>query len=66
MPSRKTGPFSMREFLAKVGEPGRRGQVKRKRYSEDQISQILKEAEGGLPVAEVGRRYGVSEQTVYR
>jgi putative transposase len=40
--------------------------VKRKRYSEDQIIQILKEAERGLPVAELGRKYGVSEQTVYR
>ena len=40
--------------------------MKRKRYSEDQIIQILKEAERGLPVAELGRKYGVSEQTVYR
>ena len=40
--------------------------MKRKRYSEDQIIQILKEAEGGLPVVELGRKYGVSEQTVYR
>ena len=40
--------------------------MKRKQYSEDQIIQILKEAERGLPVAELGRKYGVSEQTVYR
>ena len=40
--------------------------MKRKRYSEDQIIRILKEAEGGMPVAEVGRKYGVSEQTIYR
>ncbi len=40
--------------------------MKRKRYSEEQIIKILKEAEGGLPVEEVVRKYGVSEQTVYR
>jgi len=40
--------------------------VKRKRYSEEQIIRILKEVEGGLPVEEVGRKYGVAEQTVYR
>ena len=40
--------------------------MKRKRYSENQIIQILKEGEGGMPAAEVGRKYGVSPQTVYR
>ena len=40
--------------------------MKRKRYSEEQIIRILKEVEGGLPVEEVGRKYGVAEQTVYR
>jgi putative transposase len=36
------------------------------RYSEEQIIRILKEVEGGTSVAEVCRKYGVSEQTVYR
>lgn len=36
------------------------------RYSEAQIIRILKEVEGGTSVAEVCRKYGVSEQTVYR
>lgn len=40
--------------------------MKRKRYSEEKIIQIVKEAEGGRPVAEMGREYGVSEQTIYR
>ena len=40
--------------------------MKRKRYSEEQIIKILKEVEEGLPVEEVGRKYGVAEQTVYR
>ncbi|GIK65285.1 MAG: transposase [Chloroflexota bacterium] len=36
------------------------------RYSEEQIIRILKEVENGISVAEVCRKYGVSEQTVYR
>ena len=36
------------------------------RYKEDQIIRILKEVEGGVSIAEVCRKYGVSEQTVYR
>ena len=36
------------------------------RSNEAQIIRILKEVEGGTSVAEVCRKYGVSEQTVYR
>lgn len=36
------------------------------RYSEEQIIRILKDIEAGTSVAEVCRKYGVSEQTVYR
>jgi putative transposase len=36
------------------------------RYKEEQIIRILKEVENGISVAEVCRKYGVSEQTVYR
>ncbi len=36
------------------------------RYSEEQIIRILKEVETGVTVAEVCRKHGVSEQTVYR
>lgn len=36
------------------------------RYKEEQIIRILKEVETGTSVAEVCRKYGVSEQTVYR
>lgn len=36
------------------------------RYSEEQIIRILKDVETGTSVAEVCRKYGVSEQTVYR
>jgi putative transposase len=35
------------------------------RYTEDQIIRILKEVEGGTTMAEVCRKYVVSEQTLY-
>lgn len=40
--------------------------MKGKRYSEEQIIRILKEVESGKSVAQVCRKYGVSEQSVYR
>ena len=40
--------------------------MKRKRFSEEQIIGVLKEAEAGLPVQELVRKYGVTEQTYYR
>jgi putative transposase len=40
--------------------------VKRKRFSVEQIVAVLKQAELGMPVAEVIRRIGISEQTFYR
>lgn len=36
------------------------------RYKEEQIIRILKEVESGTTMAEVCRKYAVSEQTVYR
>jgi putative transposase len=41
-------------------------EMKRKRFSEEQIIGVLKEAEAGLPVQELVRKYGVTEQTYYR
>ena len=40
--------------------------MKRKRFSEEQIIGILKQAEGGLPVPELIRQHGISEGTYYR
>ena len=40
--------------------------MKRKRFSVEQIVTIVKQAEMGLPVAELIRRVGISEQTFYR
>lgn len=40
--------------------------MKRKRYSTEQIVAALKQVELGLPVADLLRQLGVSEQTFYR
>jgi putative transposase len=40
--------------------------VKKKRFSVEQIVAVLKQAELGVPVAEVIRKVGISEQTFYR
>jgi len=40
--------------------------MKRKRFSTEQIVAALKQVELGLPVADLVRQLGVSEQTYYR
>ena len=40
--------------------------MKRKRFLVEQIVAVLKQAELGLPVGEVIRQVGISEQTFYR
>ena len=40
--------------------------MKGKRYSEEQIIKVLREAEAGMTVAEVCRKHGVSEWSFYR
>lgn len=40
--------------------------MKRKRFSVEQIVATLKQAELGMPVADVTRRLGISEVTFYR
>ena len=40
--------------------------MQRKRFSEEQITFALRQAESGTPVEEVIRRLGVSEATFYR
>lgn len=39
--------------------------MKRKRYTEEQIIAILKEAEAGIPVKELCRKYGMSDGSFY-
>jgi putative transposase len=40
--------------------------MKGKRFSEEKIIQVLKEAEAGGSVAELCRRHGISEHSYYR
>jgi putative transposase len=40
--------------------------MKKKRFSVEQIVAVLKQAEVGVPVAELIRKVGISEQTFYR
>lgn len=40
--------------------------MKGKRFSEEQIIGVLKEAEAGVKTAELCRRHGITEQTFYR
>ena len=40
--------------------------MKHKRFSEEQIIPILKEYEAGARMADLSRKYGVSEQSLYR
>jgi len=39
--------------------------MKRARFSEEQIIEVLKEAEAGTKVAELCRRHGISDATFY-
>lgn len=39
--------------------------MKKSRYSEEHIIGILKEAEAGIPVRELCRKYGISDATYY-
>ncbi|MCU0847540.1 MAG: transposase [Spirochaetes bacterium] len=39
--------------------------MKRKRFTEEQIHEILKESEAGMATPEVCRKYGISKNTFY-
>ena len=40
--------------------------MKKSHYSESRIISILKEAEDGIPVAELCRKYGMSDASFYK
>jgi putative transposase len=40
--------------------------MKGSRFTEEQIIRLLKEVDGGMPVKEVCRTNGITQQTIYR
>ena len=40
--------------------------MKGKRFTEEQIIKVLKQAEGGMPIRELMRQHGIAQQTFYR
>ena len=40
--------------------------MRKSKYSEEQIAYTLRQAESGVPVAEIIRKLGITEQTFYR
>ena len=40
--------------------------MKKSRFTEEQITVVLKQVELGVPLAEIFREYGISKQTFYR
>jgi putative transposase len=40
-------------------------EMKKSRYSEEQIIAVLKESQAGIPTAELCRKHGISEATFY-
>jgi len=53
-------------FSGKLSSEEREDAVRKSRFSIEQIVAVLKQVEMGMPVADVMRQLGISEQTFYR
>ena len=66
-------PEGLRVFRSSLGVRMRQDQpaegglaVKRKRFSVEQITTVLQQAESGVPIGDLCRQVGISEQSFYR
>ena len=62
----KTDPNIMLVLTYNKANKERIGDMKRSKFTEEQISFALKQVETGTPVKEVIRKMGITEQTFYR
>src|SRR5207253_4547636 len=60
------GPAGERGLRHNPARRARRTAVKKKRFSVEQITSVLQQVGGGMPVGDACRRVGISEQTFYR
>jgi len=62
----KTGPFGELVFRQKLSLNRVEDFAMKKKFSVEQIVSVLKQAEVGVPIAELIRKVGITEQTYYR
>lgn len=53
------------EFGKGNKKPRKDSAMKKTRFTEKQILQVLRELEGGVSVADLSRKYGISSSTIY-
>jgi putative transposase len=59
-------PLKIAAFRSRIFYSRGDSTVKKTRYTESQIFQILKEAENGIPIPELCRKHGMSDASFYK